>query len=575
MSPKRLLHVCIRASATPFKPPASVPLSPRLVNHWTCARSQVYNNVKHGYSTQTPAASYLVKLHRRSRGRPSSSSFWSFCAVAAGLVGAHLLAFQREVIAEAPDKERELRFIRLDEVKKHGGTSERPWVIKGDCVYDITDWVGAHPGGEIILRAAGNRIEPYWDIFSMHKTQYVYDILEQYLVGKIHPEDLIDGHVPPTTVDDPFSNEPERDPRLHTLTARPRCAETPSDSLAHFLTPNDTFYVRNHMWVPTVEEAEYRLTVELQDGEERSYSLQELKERFPRHKITATLQCAGNRRKDMTEHARKTNGLQWTVGAISTAEWEGVKLLDVLADAGLDVKRPPPGAEHTHFVGHEAYGASIPIEKALDSRGDVLLAFNMNGKSLPPDHGFPLRVVVPGNVAARSVKWLKKIVVSDEESPSQWQQKDYKCFGPNVANPDWSKGKSIQEMPVTSAITGIAIREDEERKCDVVELKGYAFSGGGREIVRVDISLDNGNTWDQAELTLDEGKGSRAWCWKQWKYDGAEVPKGSATFLVKATDEAYNTQPETHSSIYNPRGNLATAWHRVAWESYVNTPRPE
>lgn len=467
------------------------------------------------------------------------------------------------------------RRIRLAEVKLHGPDSAEPWVISGNSVYDITNWVGAHPGGEVILRAAGGSIDPYWDIFTIHKKPDVYQILEQFKIGEINELDLVDGKVPVDAIEDPFKNDPVRDPSFRTLTARPCNAETPASGLASFLTPNRLFYVRNHMWVPCVSEPEHHLTIELPNGDEKSYTMKELKERFEVHKITATLQCSGNRRKDMTVHARQTNGLQWTVGAISSAEWEGVKLRDVLKDAGLNTHSLPENAKHAQFSGLEAYGASIPISKAVDPSGDVLLAFKMNGEDLPRDHGYPLRVIVPGNVAARSVKWLRKIVVSDEESPSQWQKRDYKCFGPNVGpNPDWSKAKSIQEMPVTSAITDISLsprtsqnNEEQGSSGKQLTLSGYAYSGGGREIVRVDVSTDGGQTWDQAELLDDHSHGSKAWCWKRWRYSGYNTnslnAEGKATVLVKATDESYNTQPRDHASIYNARGNLATAWHQV------------
>jgi sulfite oxidase len=507
------------------------------------------------------------------RGRVLLAAFAGGSAISI-LVGVQPSIFSRpkeskEEVAEIPASESKFRKIRIAEVKQHDASSGRPWVTKGRSVYDITEWVGAHPGGDVILRAAGGSIDPYWDIFSIHKRQDVYDILEQYLIGEIDPIDLVDGQVPVEDIEDPFSDDPTRDPRLRTLTARPCNAETPGEGLSEFLTPNGLFYVRNHMWVPVVEEPEHCLTIELPDGEEKSYSMQELKVRFKNYKITATLQCAGNRRKDMTDHTKQTNGLQWTAGAISSAEWEGVKLRDVLADAGLDLQNVPEDAQHAQFMGLEAYGASIPISKAIDPYGDVILAFKMNGEDLPRDHGFPLRVIVPGHVAARSVKWLRKIVISDEESLSQWQRRDYKCFGPNVgANPDWSKSKSIQEMPVTSAITAIKNasqdRSESAPEADTpMSVEGYAYSGGGREIIRVDISIDNGKTWDQAELLDDCVKGNKAWCWKRWRYNGLKRCDGKTTVLVKATDEAYNTQPESYDAIYNVRGNLATAWHRV------------
>jgi len=470
---------------------------------------------------------------------------------------------EKDAPAPVSIPETKTKHFRIAEVKQHDSTSGRPWVTRGTSVYDITEWVGAHPGGDVILRAAGGSIDPYWDIFTIHKRQDVYDILESFRIGEIDPADLVEGKLPSQAIDNPFATDPVRDERLITLTACPRNAETPAEVLSDFLTPNGLFYVRNHMWVPVVDEPKHNLTIELPSGEEKSYTLADLKTRFPIHKISATLQCSGNRRADMSKHVpeKKTNGLQWKSGAISNAEWEGVRLRDVLADAGLDVCNPGEGARHAQFSGVEAYGASIPMAKALDPSGDVLLAFKMNGQALPRDHGYPLRVVVPGSVAARSVKWLSRIVISDEESTSQWQRRDYKSFGPNVGDkPDWSTAPSIQEMPVTSAITRVARGDRGEGP---LRVEGYAYSGGGREIVRVDVSMDGGESWGQARLVDDEARGSRAWCWKRWRYEGTPGGEGKAEVVVKATDESYNTQPEGYGGIWNARGNLSCAWHRV------------
>lgn len=512
--------------------------------------------------------------------RPQYTSFLTAAAIAASALAAFTISqdvhksdaglTHTPLADNGVTIEPDTKLFRLAEIKLHDGASERPWVTKGDSVYDITDWVGAHPGGTVILRAAGGSIDPYWNLFSIHKKQDVYDILESYLIGKIDPRDLVDGKVPMDTIDDPFRSDPERDARLRQLTPRPCNAETPGEGLAEFKTPVELFYVRNHMWVPVVDEASaHELTIELPNGDEKVYTMKDLQEKFKPYTITATLQCAGNRRKDMTANAKATNGLQWSAGAISSAEWEGCKLRDVLADAGLNIADPPEDAQHAQFTGLEAYGASIPIDKAIDRKGDVILAYRMNGEALPPDHGFPLRVIVPGNVAARSVKWLNKIVISDEESQTQWQRRDYRNFGPNItaAEIDWPTGTSIQEMPITSAITGIInpSRSDENAPRPLT-IEGYAYSGGGREIIRVDISQDDGKTWDQAELIKDEFKGAKAWCWKRWRYTGVSNDCGKTSFLVKATDVTYNTQPQSYTSIYNPRGNLATAWHRVEYD---------
>ncbi|MCJ1377681.1 hypothetical protein MMC17_000777 [Xylographa soralifera] len=510
-----------------------------------------------------------------SYGRRKSPNPAAVVGLAATVFLAITWQFSSTVFAEAPqDQTTEEQFqltgsrtIRLAEVRQHGEHSGTPWVTSGSSVYDITDWIAGHPGGNVILRAAGGSIEPYWRMFKIHHKQDVYDILEAYRIGEIDPQDLVEGKVPTDGIDDPFINDPARDPRLQTHTDKPRNAETPASELSDFVTPNQLFYVRNHLWVPQLDKNSYTLVVELSDGEEKTYSLDDLKFKFKQFKITSTLQCSGNRRKHMTDGARPTNGLPWEQGAIGNAEWTGPRLRDVLADAGMPIDDPPEDARHAQFVGAESYGASIPLAKAIDPHGDVLLACLMNGQDLPPDHGYPIRLIVPGHVAARSVKWVNRVIISDEESTSQWQRSDYKCFGPNDdKKPDWSRAPAIQETPVQSAITMIReLSGSNNREANVV-IEGYAISGGGRSIVRVDVSTDNGKTWDQAEIERHAIVGSKDWSWKRWKYT---APKGSmgSMVVVKAVDEAYNCQPETYGPIYNVRGNLASAWHRVPFES--------
>ena len=472
------------------------------------------------------------------------------------------------------------RRIRLRELSAHGPYSTNPWILHHNRVYDITTFLSLHPGGDIILRAAGGSIDPYWDIFAIHKTNGAAELLEEYYIGDIDERDLDgEGKVRVEGVDDPFKGDPERDAGLVVLSRRPFNAESGEEALREWRTESGVFYVRNHMWVPEIKPEQHKLVVEMPDGEEKEYSLEDLKSKFKETTITATLQCSGNRRKHMSENARAAMGLQWGVGAMSNAVWTGVRLRDVLADAGLDVDELPEDAKHAQFVGAEAYGSSIPIETAVDKRGDVLLAYEMNGEPLPPDHGFPLRVLVPGTVAARSVKWVKKVVVSEEESTSQWQRRDYKCFGPNVkGNPEWDEAPAIQEMPVQSAITGLrdVSYESEsdrillqgletEENCVIVE--GYAWSGGGRKITRVDVSADDGKSWHQAELLPDESLGSKAWSWKRWRWVGPTTQARSC-FVVKAADEAGNPQPNEYEPYWNFRGNLTNSWHRVKnWQS--------
>ncbi len=467
------------------------------------------------------------------------------------------------------------RRIRLHELSAHGPYSPTPWILHHNRVYDITSFLPLHPGGDIILHAAGGSIDPYWDIFSIHKTNGAAELLEEYYIGDVDERDLDgEGKVRVEGVDDPFRGDPERDAGLVVLNRRPFNAESGEEGLREWRTGSGVFYVRNHFWVPEIKTEQHKLVVEMPDGEETEYSLEDLKSKFKETTITATLQCSGNRRKHMSENARAATGLQWGVGAMSNAVWTGVRLRDVLADAGLDVDELPEDAKHAQFVGAEAYGSSIPIETAVDKRGDVLLAYEMNGEPLPPDHGFPLRVLVPGTVAARSVKWVKKVVVSEDESTSQWQRRDYKCFGPNVkGNPEWDEAPAIQEMPVQSAITGLReVSHDSESdkillqglktEEDWVIVEGYAWSGGGRKITRVDVSADDGKSWHQAELLPDESLGSKAWSWKRWRWV-IPMTQARSCFVVKAADEAGNSQPKEYEPYWNFRGNLTNSWHRV------------
>lgn len=516
--------------------------------------------------------SYMYGEHGEHPQRKNEGASRYVLAAAAAFAFSCALAIKSApTLAEAPKEE--TKYFRLQEIQEHNRDSDSYWVYRGDRVYDITDWVPSHPGGEVIMRAVGGNIEPYWSIFTNHQKQYVYDILEQYFIGFIDPQDLEDGKAPEEEVDDPFKNDPERDQELVVHSHRPFNAETAPSDLQSFITPTKRFYVRHHLWVPELDAKDATITIELPDGKEVKYSLDDLRSKFKEHTITVTLQCSGNRRSHMTKGSTPTNGIQWDAGAISNAEWTGVRMVDVLKDAGLDVLDLPREVKHVQFVGAEAYGASVPIEKVADQFGDVLIAYGMNGEPLSRDHGFPMRAVVPGNVAARNVKWLNRIVLSEQESTSQWQRREYKCFGPNEGgNPDWESATAIQEIPVQSAVTSVQkmtnnrLKNSELARVYGIEeesivVHGYAISGGGRRIVRVDVSPDNGKTWQQAELHEAAAKGHRSWSWRQWSL---AVPMRvlSGNICVKAIDESYNTQPENFDHYYNFCGHLANCWHR-------------
>jgi len=270
---------------------------------------------------------------------------------------------------------------------------------------------------------------------------------------------------------------------------------------------------------------------------------------------------------------KQVKGLTWTGTAISNAEWTGVRLRDVLLASGIESSKE--NLQHVQFEGldldvtGQKYGASIEIEKAMDPIGDVILAYEMNGEPLPADHGFPLRVVVPGIVGVRNVKWLSKVYVSDQESFSHWQQNDYKSFSPSTDwdTVDFKAAPAIQEAPVQSAICSPLPGQKLPKGSTHVEVKGYAWSGGGRGIIRVDVSSDGGKTWTNAELNRHQDqKQTRMWAWTLWSCRIPLPPSdGSkrAQLICKATDISYNSQPDSVSGIWNLRGVLNNAWHRV------------
>lgn len=514
-------------------------------------------------------------LHRRNffdfkTARPPSLSSWTAeCKKSGGIKAG-------EVVPGLPE-------YTLAEVKKRSGGEDgggRVWVTYGSGVYDITDFLSLHPGGaEKISLAAGSALEPYWAVFANHNTEEVREILEELRIGNIAAidRDKIIQQGPPNS--GPYASDPQRSPILKINTQTPFNAETPSVLLAeNFITPNDIFYVRNHLPVPRVSPESYRLEVR---GEgiktPLSLTLEDLKTKFPRHTVTATIQCAGNRRVELNR-VKPVKGIPWTGGAIGTAEWSGARLRDVLLHAGVREDE----IEHVHLEGldnnpltGERYGGSIPASKAMSPSGDCLLAYEMNGVDIPPDHGYPVRAIVPGVVGARNIKWLATVVASKEEYGGFWQKNDYKGFSPSTDwnNVDFSTAPAIQELPVTSFITSPA--DESSLSCDggtsEVSLQGIAWSGGGRGVVRVDVSADGGKTWTTADITAGRDQPyMRAWAWVIWE---AKVPlpessQGRVELCCKAVDRSYNVQPETAGPIWNLRGCLSNAWHRI----HINLP---
>jgi sulfite oxidase len=263
-------------------------------------------------------------------------------------------------------------------------------------------------------------------------------------------------------------------------------------------------------------------------------------------------------------------GVQWDAGAISTAEWTGAVLSDLLAAAEIK-----PEAKHLWFDGlddvakkgggTENFGGSIPIDKVYGDdkptanaggADPVLVAYEMAGKPLPKEHGFPLRTIVPGYIGARSVKWLSKIVVSDRPSPNHYVADAYKIV--DVDEPAAYAAKDpIYEVVTNAAICSLPpwakIRGGK------TTISGYAFAAGkpGNRIKQVEISLDGGKTWQAAKLSKTK---QGAYTWDLWSAE-VDLPKGDVVITCRATDLAGFTMPG--DKPWNAKGYLFNAWHQV------------
>jgi sulfite oxidase len=487
------------------------------------------------------------------------------------------------------------KVYRRKDVEQHKSKEGGIWVTYKDGVYDITKFVPNHPGGrDKIMLAAGEDIEPFWNIYRQHfNSALPQELLKSMRIGNLHPDDVYKPPAGAMKEGNPYKNDPSLSPVLKYLQRQPINAEAPGFLLVDsWITPKELWFVRNHHPVPNISAENFSLDIVFADdflaqwnenklsaeSALKNLTLKDLKSKFPKYSVVTSIQCGGNRRLEMSEIER-TNGSNWSVSAMSTAKWSGARLRDVLNDIGINeetlydengMERIP--IRHVHFVGAEGMEASIPIRKALSRFGDVVLAYEMNDEELPVQHGFPLRAIVPGHVGVRNVKWVSKIRLSGEEAGGPWQRgMAYKGFGPSLKsleNVDVEKIPSLQEQPVTSAIC-YPSQNSKITADDVLTVKGYAYSGGGRGIVRVDVSIDGGKTWKSAALTDGSSQSlDRAWAWTLWEcdFDIPNSPNQKIQIISKATDAAYNVQPDSVQGIWNLRGINNNAWHRVQVE---------
>jgi DMSO/TMAO reductase YedYZ molybdopterin-dependent catalytic subunit len=313
--------------------------------------------------------------------------------------------------------------------------------------------------------------------------------------------------------------------------------EMPFEQLASFITPTKSFYVRTHFPIPAIDKDAWWLHVEGEVEKPFAINYEELL-KLESRTIAVTLECAGNNRNFLEP---KVKGVQWGLGAVGNAEWTGVPLSILLDRAGIG-----PGAcevilegtdggeleESKRPAGKIQFARSIPLAKA---RCDVLLAYKMNGVDLPPQHGFPLRAIVPGWYAMASIKWLRRIIVTDEPFAGYYQTMDYSY---------WKRRGGIAGL---APLTEMQIKAEIARPSNgeivpadsSVRVHGAAWTSDG-EITKVELSADGGATWNETKLLGD----SIANAWRLWEFNWKTPAKvGTQTLIARATDSLGQTQP--------------------------------
>jgi DMSO/TMAO reductase YedYZ molybdopterin-dependent catalytic subunit len=326
---------------------------------------------------------------------------------------------------------------------------------------------------------------------------------------------------------------------------QPNNLETPFDQLDSFITPVEQFYIRSHFPTPEMDLASYLLRIGGAVSRPLSLSYQELREMRTKTQV-ALLECAGNSRVLLVP---QVEGAQWELGAVGNAEWTGVPLRVLLeqagvaddvreivlegADRGIPEEKPVPPGTIT-------YARSLPLGKAM--RPEVLIAYQMNGRDLEPDHGYPVRAIVPGYYGMASVKWLAGVHAVRGPFQGYWQTSDYAYW-------DYATGN-----PVRRALGEVKPKSEIARPCVYERVSpnhSYTVFGaawaGETVITEIALSTDAGRTWADAEF-ID---GARPYAWRRWKFDWI-TPKqpGRYTLLARGRGADGSIQPDGHDENY-------------------------
>jgi DMSO/TMAO reductase YedYZ molybdopterin-dependent catalytic subunit len=343
----------------------------------------------------------------------------------------------------------------------------------------------------------------------------------------------------------------------------PNNLEMPFDQLDHFITPAGLFYIRSHFPTPQLDPATHRLKVAGAVRSELSLSHADIRA-MPSRTCVATLECAGNGRVFLSP---PVPGAQWQLGAVGNAEWTGVPLAMVLERAGsahdvceiiLEGADRGIAAEQPRPPGPISYARSIPLARAMES--DVLIAYQMNGRDLTPDHGYPLRAIVPGHYGMASVKWLTNIVATPQPFQGYWQTSDYAYWDDSAGMP---VRRPLAEMKLKSQIARPRVYE-RLAPDQPYTIFGAAWAGD-TDVTEIWISLDGGASWVQGDFLDPVNRHA----WRRWKYDWITPPRpGRHTLLARAKGADQRAQPDGH----NPNFGSYVIDHPLPIEVFVGAP---
>ncbi len=328
----------------------------------------------------------------------------------------------------------------------------------------------------------------------------------------------------------------------------------PLEALRWEITPVGLHYLLTHYDIPVVDPATWRLEVDGLVERPLSLSVDEVRER-PALEVVVTMECAGNGRARLEPRPASQ---PWLLEAVGTARWRGTPVAPLLEEAGVRA-----GAAEVVFTGldrgieaeeEQAYARSLPLSDALG--GQVVLAYEVNGAPLPPQHGFPLRLVVPGWYGMTSVKWLSRITVIDHVFDGYQNRWAYR-----LRQGEDEQGVPVSRIQPRSLMVPPGIPEFFTRSRTLSPgecvLEGRAWSGEA-EVEGVEVSVDGGETWAEAELGADSlGR----WAWRSWRFVWNAQP-GEYVLCCRARDEGGNVQPL--EAPWNAGGYVNNAVQRVA-----------